>query len=272
MKQFSQTDIQRVEKIVKTAGKNLTRVLDRGAVKQKYSDTISSIVTQADIDTENFLRGELHKYFPEIGFYSEETYKTTQKELEKDLCWVVDPIDGTLNFSRGVPIFGISVALMRKNHPIFGAIYLPCLNEYFWAAKDKGAYLNHKPIYIRKNNSLDKMYGGFVVGYGKVIYERFIKLRFSLGLETSHPYATVFNYAHTAAGHFDFSLSLGPALWDIAAGWILVEEAGGKFEIFHIDEKRKKSGSPYYLWCIAGDKKAVDFLLPKLKQLTDYSQ
>lgn len=267
MKKLSHTDIRKVEKIVKTAGKKLTRVLDRSAVKQKYSDTISSIVTQTDIDTENFLREELAKYFPAVGFYSEETYKSTQNELEKDFCWVVDPIDGTLNFSRGVPIFGISVTLMRKNHPIFGAIYLPKLNEYFWAFKDNGAFLNDQPIHIRKNIPLDKLYGGFVVSYGKEIYERFIKLRFSLGLETAHPYATVFNYAHTAASHFDFTVSLGPALWDIAAGWILVEEAGGVFEIFHIDEERKKSGSPYYLWCIAGDKEVVDFLLPKLKQI-----
>ncbi|MEK7165325.1 MAG: inositol monophosphatase [Patescibacteria group bacterium] len=268
MNQFSPPDFTRVEKIIKTAGIKLTQVLNRSEIKQKYSDTISSIVTQADIDTENFLRKELAKYFPTIGFYSEETYKSSQQELDKDFCWVVDPIDGTLNFSRGVPIFGISVALVHNNHPVFGAIYLPLLNEYFWAAKNSGAFLNDKPIHIRHNAQLDKLYGACVVGYGKDVYQRFIETRFRLKFESTHPYATVFNYAHTAAGNFDFSLSLGPALWDIAAGWILIEEAGGIFETFHIDEERKRKGDPYHLWCIAGEKQVVDFLLPKLKLIT----
>ncbi len=266
---LSSSDISKVKTTVKTAGKHLLEVLDHNPIQEKYAGNITSVVTQADIDTENYLKRELEKEFPNIGFYSEETFRSSANELEKEYCWVVDPIDGTLNFSRGNPLFCISIALYHKDHPVFGAVYFPRLNEYFWASKGKGAYLDNRRLFVRQNETKNGLFGSCEIGLGHEKYKKFIDLRFDLGFQSTHPYCTVYDYAYTASGHYDFALSIGPALWDVAAGWILVEEAGGVFEIFHVDVKRKSKGNPYHLWCIAGEKKVVDFLFPKLKQLAN---
>lgn len=267
MKQLSLSEQQKVKSIIKAAGKHLLEVLDHSPIAEKYAGNITSIVTQADIDTENFLRNELKKYFPSIGFYSEETFKSSTNELGKEYCWVVDPIDGTLNFSRGNPIFCIAVALYHKDHPIFGAVYFPRLIEYFWASKGTGTYLENRRLSVRNNDTGKGLFGSCEIGLPDEKYKKFIDLRFELGFQSTHPYCTVYDYAYTAAGRYDFAISIGPALWDIAVGWILVEEAGGVFKIFHIDKERKQKGNPYHLWCITGAKNVVDFLLPKLKKI-----
>ena len=108
MKKLSSLEQQKITAIVRAAGKHLLDVLDHNPIQEKYAGDIISIVTQADIDTENFLKRELGHAFPAVGFYSEETFKNSQDELKKDYVWVVDPIDGTLNFSRRNPLFCIS--------------------------------------------------------------------------------------------------------------------------------------------------------------------
>lgn len=267
MKSFSFGDQRRVEKIVKTAGKRLLEYNDITSLRQKNVNDLASVVTQADIDTEKYIKKELNTLFPRIGFYSEETYNTSQKELTKEYVWVVDPIDGTLNFSRGVPLFGISVALLYQNRPVFGCIYLPCLGEYFFASKGSGSYLNAGRILMRKTDSERGLFGACEVGLAPEKYKQFIDIRSTLQFESVHPFCTVYVYAHCAAGHYDFALSIKAALWDIAAAWILVEEAGGVFSIFHDDANMHPKESPYDLCCIAGSKSVVERFTPYFKKL-----
>lgn len=262
MKKLSDTELKFIKDTITTAGSKLINYSNKNSLNQKYA-TLASVVTQADIDTENFLRDRLAKKFPRVGFYSEETYQDFGEELKKDYVWVVDPIDGTLNFSRGVPIFGISVALMHESKPIYGAVYLPLLNEFFSAQKGSGAYLNGKKIFVRTSN-LDKLFGASATFFNRKDFRKFSDLILDLNIELSVSYCTVFNYVHTAAGQYDLSISAGPALWDIAASWIIIEEAGGVFEIFHKDRERIKQGNPYHLWCLAGPENVVKYLKPLL--------
>ncbi len=267
MKSLSIEDQRRVEKLVKTAGKGLLKYIDTTSLRQKYTNHLASAVTQADIDTEIFLKKELHTLFPEVGFYSEETYHLSQRELEKAYVWVVDPIDGTLNFSRGVPLFGISLALLHHGKPVFGCIYLPYLGEYVCASKGSGAYLNAGRIFIRNTDYGRGLFGACEVGLTSEKYKQFIDIRSELQFESVHPFCTVYAYAHCAAGHYDFALSVKAALWDIAAAWILVEEAGGVFSIFHDDAILHPNERPYDLCCIAGSRSVVERLTPYFKKL-----
>lgn len=271
MKPLSIEDQRRIEDIVKTAGKRLLRYIDTSSLRQKYTNDLASVVTQADIDTEIFLKKELHVLYPDSGFYSEETYNTLQKELEKEYVWVVDPVDGSLNFSRGVPLFGISIALLCRDRPVFGSIYLPYLNEYFSASKGSGAYLNSRRIFIRNADSKRELFGACEIGLAAQKYKQFIDIRSELQFESVHPFCTVYAYAHCAAGHYDFALSIKAALWDIAAAWILVEEAGGKFSTFHDDKYLHPDDSPYDLCCVAGSSSVIERFTPYFKKLVTTS-
>jgi len=264
MKQFSAKEQQDIETVIKKAGANLLTSQNLDILHQKYTNDLSSVVTQMDIDTENFLKKELENLFPAFGFYSEETFKNSKTELDKKYVWVVDPIDGTLNFSRGLPLYGISVALMHQNKPIFGAVYFPVLHEYYSAIKYGGAFVNSTQISVRHGKPQGRLFGAVEIYLNQ--FQQFIKVASQNNLEFTENYCAVFAYTQTAAGRYDFALSLGLALWDIAAGWIILEEAGGVFEIFYKDEKKKKSGNPYYLWSIAGDKPVVEQIIKEVKQ------
>lgn len=264
MIKLNKTDLARVRQIVVMAGNRLLNYAHPDPIRQKYADTLISVVTKADVETEKFLRQELKKYFPSVGFYSEETYQDFGEELKKDYVWVVDPIDGTLNFSRGLPLFGVTLALFYKKRPVYGVIYMPKLNEYYHAVKDKGAFLNGQKIFVRESDSFKKLFGAGGFTYGQALWSKFIDLRYRFNFEFCRAYCAVYDYANTASGKYNFSLTLGSAIWDVAAGWILVEEAGGIFNVFSVDEDRKRKGNPYHLWCLAGPKNVVNFLKPEV--------
>ena len=226
------------------------------------------IVTQADLNTENFLRERLTQQFPHIGFYSEETAKLAQKELKKELVWVVDPIDGTLMFSRGLPFYGISLALMYQQKPVFGCIYLPEFSQLFWAMKNQGSFCGRNRLYVSTTTKLDNWYfmGGIVglsIPQEEKLWSIFIRNR----LLVRGVSCAVFHLAHTTAGHYDMSLHINNALWDIAAGWILIEEAGGKVMITNTGDSKHLQDDPYHIWFLGGNKHAVNWLVPKLKNL-----
>ena len=266
---LSSQEQQQIKRIVVEAGEKIVARTKHLVLGQKNANQGSSVVTQTDIDTENFLREQLGKYFPRVGFYSEETFKTSQNELEKELVWIVDPIDGTLNFSRGIEIFGVSVALFYQQKPVFGVNYFPKLQQLFWAVKGEGAFVNKTHIRVRQPKPNDSLFGACGVGgITPQQHKKYIDILYHLKFDDACMYSTIYHYAYTAAGHYDFALSIKPALWDIATGWILTEEAGGVFKTLYIDEKRKQANNPYHLWCIGGSKGVVDIITPEIMKLT----
>lgn len=252
---------------VVVAGQRLLKA-NNAVIKVKGMGHASlDLVTQADIDSEAFLREKLTKRFPSFGFYSEETAKESERELDKEFYWVVDPLDGTLQFSRSLPFFGISVGLMRQGKPMAGFIYLPKFDDLFHAQKESGSYIGKKQIHIAQReypaNSVGVLsYTGLSGNQERKLHDIFtqdnvIVLRIG---------SAIFQLAHTAAGHYDLYVCMNNALWDLAAGWAIVEEAGGTVEVW-IDEKKKDVGNFYNVSFVASRQETVRRLTPALKSL-----
>lgn len=249
-KLFSPADLKKIESIITTAGERAMKFKSPKALMDKYENDASSIVTEVDIATEEYLKKHLHKFFPTIGFYSEESFAEHGDELEKEYCWVVDPIDGTLNFSRGLPIWAVSVGLRSRNKSVFGALFFPRLGEYFYAMASAGAFCNKRQIQLRKPD-IKKLYGAVGTSLTRDQNEKLRNIIYNYNLERGMNYCTVYNYAYLARGSYDFAVSFGPALWDIAACEILVAEAGGMFTFLPEHADRKKAGDPYIYRCFA---------------------
>src|SRR6056300_1128631 len=162
----------------------------------------SDFVTNSDIKAEKIIIEELKKARPNYSIISEEN--GTEKNKDKNNTWIIDPIDGTINFLHGIPHFAISIALKSNEEIISGLIFDPIKNEIFFAEKENGAFFNNHRIRVSKKNELNNCL--FATG-GKTKQEP--------------------DLSYVAAGRYDGYFQHDLNLWDIAAGIILVKEAGG---------------------------------------------
>ena len=174
----------------------------------------SDFVTNSDLKVEKIIIEELKKARPNYSIISEE--KGVENNKDKNNTWIVDPIDGTINFLHGIPHFAISIALKSHNEIISGLIFDPIKNEMFFAEKDNGAFFNNHRIRVSKKNQLNDCL--FVTG-GKLEIEPKLSFRKSG--------CAALDMAYVAAGRYDGYFQNDLNLWDIAAGIILVKEAGG---------------------------------------------
>tara|TARA_Y100001970_G_C14138415_1_gene805717 strand:+ start:173 stop:913 length:741 start_codon:yes stop_codon:yes gene_type:complete len=174
----------------------------------------SDFVTNSDLKTEKIIIEELKKARPNYSIISEESGIENNKD--KKNTWIIDPIDGTVNFLHGIPHFAISIALKSNNEIVSGLIFDPIKNEMFFAEKDNGAYFNNHRIRVSKKNNIDDCL--FVTG-GK------IKSEFSLPYRKTG--CAALDMAYVASGRYDGFFQGDLNLWDIAAGIILIKEAGG---------------------------------------------
>ena len=194
-----------------------------------------NFVTQADLQTEAFLKYELAKLMPQAGFIAEESDRDGAKS---GLHWIIDPIDGTTNFMHDMPPFCISIALMEDSEILIGVIYEIFSKECFCAWKDGGAWLNERPIRVSSSESLSSslLCTGFPYDHGQMQkFDRWIDLFGSL-LKQTHGVrrlgAAAVDLAYVACGRFDGFYEYNLHSWDVAAGMIIVEEAGGKITDF----------------------------------------
>ena len=174
----------------------------------------TDFVTNADIKVEKIIIEELKKARPNYSFITEENGIKINKD--KNNTWIIDPIDGTVNFLHGIPHFAISIAHKSENEIISGLIFDPIKNEMFYAEKNNGAFFNNHRIRVSKKNDLNECL--FVTG-GK------------LNREIELPYrksgCAALDMAYVASGRYDGYFQNNLNLWDIAAGIILIKEAGG---------------------------------------------
>jgi len=185
-------------------------------------------VTKTDKHVEKILIEELSKIKKNYSFLTEETGAIKNKDKEN--IWIIDPIDGTTNFLHGIPHFAISIALKSKNELLSGLIFDPIKDEMFFAEKDKGAFLNNQRLRVSKKNSLeDCLFSSNHEG---------VKLS-NLNMRCSG--SAALDLAYVASGRLDGYFQNKINLWDVAAGSLLVKEAGGivnninKFDINKID-------------------------------------
>ena len=196
----------------------------------------SDFVSQADIRAEQTLKEELNKARPGYAFLMEESGASGSDNWS--WRWVVDPLDGTTNFLHGMPHWAISIALERRlpdggSEIAAGLIYAPAVDEMFWAEKGSGAFVNERRLRVSARRELSEAVFATGIPFGAVSAQR--RYAFSRTLAGLMPHvagirrfgAAALDLAWVAAGRFDGYWELGIKPWDVAAGMILVREAGG---------------------------------------------
>ena len=190
----------------------------------------NDFVTKTDKQVEKILIEELSKIKKNYSFITEET--GTIKNNDKENIWIIDPIDGTTNFLHGIPHFAICIALQSKEEIVSGLIFDPIKDEMFFAEKDKGAFLNNQRLRVSKKNSIDDC----------LFSSNHEGLKFT-GLNMRCSGCAALDLAYVASGRLDGFFQNKINIWDIAAGTLMIKEAGGivndisKFDITKIDIK-----------------------------------
>ncbi len=212
---------------------------------EEYKDD-SSIVTQADRAVEAFLIDKLGEVVPEANFLAEES---GESGAASEYQWIIDPIDGTTNFAHGFPYFSISVALAQNGIPVVGAIYNPLRDEIFSAFTGGGAYLNGVKISVSKREDVSKLLVSFGTPCAESECDWFWEDVYKV-THAVHSYrklgSAALDMAYVACGRLDAAL-FGPlSWWDIAAGMVIVREAGGV-----VTEFDKDSIGPGYRTCLS---------------------
>ena len=175
----------------------------------------SDFVTNSDKKVEKIIIEELTKSRKKFSVLSEEIGEI--KNSDEDNCWIIDPIDGTTNFLHGIPHFAISIALRNKQEIVSGLIFDPIKNEMFYAEKNGGAFFNNQRIRVSKKRNLNECL--FATG-GKDQFHKNLNVRKSG--------SAALDMAYVGAGRYDGYFQKNLNIWDIAAGIIIVNEAGGK--------------------------------------------
>ena len=170
-------------------------------------------VTNSDIKVEKIIIEELKKARPNYSIISEEN--GIEKNNDEASTWIIDPIDGTVNFLHGIPHFAISIGLKFKDEIVCGLIFDPIKNELFYAEKNNGAFFNNQRIRVSKKNDINECL--FAVG----------KIKNDLDIVCRRSGCAALDMAYVASGRYDGYFQDNLNLWDIAAGIILIKEAGG---------------------------------------------
>jgi myo-inositol-1(or 4)-monophosphatase len=218
-----------MDKAARRAGRDLAR--DFGEVEQLQVSRKGAVdfVSAADRKAEQTLHYELMKARPDFGFLGEEG--GTKEEGDGVHRWIVDPLDGTTNVLHGLPQFAISIALEERGQIVAGVVYEPLNDEFFWAERNGGAWLNDRRLRVSARQNLNEALiatGMPFLGHGDPA--RYIKT-----LQTVMPQvagirrlgSAALDLAYVAAGRCDGFWEFGLSIWDIAAGVLIVREAGG---------------------------------------------
>lgn len=191
----------------------------------------NNLVTEFDHLAEKIIIEHIHSKFPDHAFLAEESGKTGNVKID-NVRWVIDPLDGTVNFAHSLPIFSVSIAAELNNELLCGVVYHPMLDELFTAEKGKGSYLNGNPIKVSQNDDLDTSF--LVTGFPYNVNQNpcgcinhFVSI-IQRGIPVRRLGSAALDLAYVAAGRFDgfWEIDLHP--WDVAAGVLLIREAGGR--------------------------------------------
>lgn len=219
----------KVIELSKKVGAFLKQEITKLKAKDVQEKGIHNLVTYVDKTAERILVSELEDFLPDAGFIAEEG---TSKKKGVEYNWIIDPLDGTTNYIHGVPLYSVSLALQQYDEIILGVIYEPNLNECFYTWKGAPSYLNSKPIRVsdtkKVNNAL------LATGFPYYDYElmKEYMLFFEYLMKNSRGLrrlgTAAMDLAYVACGRYDGFYEYGLSPWDVAAGTIIVQNAGGK--------------------------------------------
>jgi myo-inositol-1(or 4)-monophosphatase len=191
-----------------------------------------SLVTNIDLAAERVIVDTIRARYPDHSILSEEmgAAKTSSEYL-----WVIDPLDGTANFSSRIPIYSVGVALAYRGQVIAAAVIDPNRNEVFTAERGSGAHLNGKRIHVGDTTQWENVVLGYDAGYseGRAAQTFSVATHFRPVVRNLRTIGSaVLGLTWVAAGRFDIYIHSSLAPWDLAAGWLLIEEAGGRVTNF----------------------------------------
>lgn len=253
-------------KAAREAGRIINRAsMDIGALNVRIKD-YNDYVSEVDQGAEQAILDILKDAYPDHGFLGEES---GHDRTEVDNVWIIDPLDGTTNFLHNFPQYSVSIALMQKGQITHGVVYDPVQNNLFTACKGAGAFLNDRRIRVSSRSKLQES----LIGTG-FPFRDFTHLDTYMGMfkdmvhKTSglrRPGSAALDLAYVAAGWTDGFFEIGLSKWDIAAGSLLVQEAGGIVGDFEGNENWINSGN-----IVAGNPKVFSQMLQVLApHLTD---
>jgi myo-inositol-1(or 4)-monophosphatase len=243
-------------KAVETAGQVLKENFNT-RFKISNKEGINNLVTEIDHKSEEVIFSVIKENFPEHHILSEESGEIIQDSAYK---WIIDPIDGTVNYANGIPICCVSIGIERNGKMELGAVFNPFINELFVAERGKGATLNNETIRVSEQSDLIKscMVTGFPYTYLDMpngplqVFEKFIRK----GIPVRRLGSAAIDLCWVAAGRFDGFYEHKLSAWDSAAGFLIVEEAGGK-----VTDLNGKYYNPYQPGIIATNGKIHDELM-----------
>jgi myo-inositol-1(or 4)-monophosphatase len=215
------------------AGANELQKFFNGTFKISNKEGINNLVTEADHAAEKAILAVIKENFPNHFIMSEEVGEII---MDSEYKWIIDPIDGTVNFANGIPICCVSIGVEHKGKMVLGAVYNPLMNEFYFAEKGSGATLNDKKIRVSNKTEVIKscLVTGFPYTYldepnGPLqIFEKLIRK----GVPVRRLGSAAIDLCWVAAGRFDGFYEHKLNTWDSAAGFLMVEEAGGKVTDF----------------------------------------
>ena len=223
-----------MEQFIKNLARGAGAILREGFRKEleiNHKTAHWDVVTQYDLASDKYIQDRIKKKFPSHSILSEETGRAGKS----DNIWVIDPLDGTRNFSRGMPFFCVSISFVKKNHVVYGVIYDPIHDELFFAERGRGATLNGKPIFVSQSNMLNSAMA-CVLWHSNVVSEQLIKKLQKLSRENEFwntvMASAALSLAQVACGRLDLFVSKGAYPWDYSAAACIAREAGAKISDF----------------------------------------
>jgi myo-inositol-1(or 4)-monophosphatase len=224
---------QFIKNITRQAGNLVHRQFGKVGVKYTKSNSLD-VVTQADLDSNSFLVKAIKKRFPTHGIVSEEMPAVNQKSPK---FWIIDPLDGTMNFSKKIPLYAVLVAYVEKGKIQAACVSLPESNEIYFASKGGGAFLNGKRIFCSRKTELEDSLG--CCGSSQKSAAQKLKFETELLRQTKNHLPWISTYAsiglsgvYTAGGRKDWYVSFKGYVWDFAAPVLIMQEAGVKVTNF----------------------------------------
>lgn len=213
--------------IAKLAGDKIVEI-QKGDMGTR-SKGLNDVLTIADITSEEIIVNAISEAFPDDGIIAEEGSK---KESKTGYTWVIDPLDGTLNFSRNIPLWAVSIGYLKDGEPQGGAMYAPMLAEMFSCERGKGAYLNGEQISVSQNDLKNSLATGDFNNRSTESRQWFNNIHNSLmenAMNVEKFYSTVIMLCYVACGRAEIQFELDCFLWDITPAGLLIQEAGGRF-------------------------------------------
>ena len=228
MEDFSERTLLAI-RLAKEVGQEHKRILNEENLNTAKKG-LNDVVTIADTKGENIIVNKIKEMFPDDTIVAEEG--GAQNSGSSEYSWAIDPLDGTMNYSRKIPNYCVSIGFLKNNKPEGGAIYIPEVDELYYCEKGKGSYCNDKRIYVSNIENISESLA--TIGFNnrfpekREYFNKIHEIGMKRMLNIEKIFSTVISLCYVASGKIEAHFELYCFLWDICVGSLLVEEAGGK--------------------------------------------